>query len=60
MREAVRVSNDSPVLLDRFLSDAIECDVDALADGEAVFIGGGFQSRNYEKNISTLKKKKKK
>ena len=40
MREAVRVSNDSPVLLDRFLSDAIECDVDALADGEAVFIGG--------------------
>jgi carbamoylphosphate synthase large subunit len=30
MREAVKVSNDSPVLLDRFLNDAIECDVDAL------------------------------
>ncbi|MGA0179245.1 MAG: carbamoyl-phosphate synthase large subunit, partial [Burkholderiaceae bacterium] len=40
MREAVRVSNDSPVLLDRFLSDAIECDVDALCDGQEVFIGG--------------------
>jgi len=32
MREAVKVSNDSPVLLDRFLNDAIEVDVDALAD----------------------------
>jgi carbamoyl-phosphate synthase large subunit len=31
MREAVKVSNDSPVLLDRFLNDAIECDVDASA-----------------------------
>ncbi len=40
MREAVKVSNDSPVLLDRFLSDAIECDVDALCDGQRVFIGG--------------------
>ncbi|MEZ5643534.1 MAG: carbamoyl-phosphate synthase large subunit, partial [Burkholderiaceae bacterium] len=40
MREAVKVSNDSPVLLDRFLSDAIECDVDALCDGQQVFIGG--------------------
>ncbi|MSQ19152.1 MAG: carbamoyl-phosphate synthase large subunit [Betaproteobacteria bacterium] len=40
MREAVKVSNDSPVLLDRFLNDAIEVDVDALADGEAVVIGG--------------------
>ncbi|RZT41738.1 carbamoyl-phosphate synthase large subunit [Cupriavidus agavae] len=40
MREAVKVSNDSPVLLDRFLNDAIECDVDALCDGERVFIGG--------------------
>ncbi|MFP5307737.1 MAG: carbamoyl-phosphate synthase large subunit, partial [Gammaproteobacteria bacterium] len=40
MREAVKVSNDSPVLLDRFLNDAIEVDVDALADGSEVVIGG--------------------
>ncbi|WP_047393187.1 carbamoyl-phosphate synthase large subunit [Chitinibacter sp. ZOR0017] len=40
MREAVKVSNDSPVLLDRFLNDAIEVDVDALSDGEQVIIGG--------------------
>lgn len=40
MREAVRVSNDSPVLLDRFLNDAIEVDVDALSDGKDVVIGG--------------------
>ncbi|MBL6750724.1 MAG: carbamoyl-phosphate synthase large subunit [Nevskia sp.] len=40
MTEAVKVSNDSPVLLDRFLSDAIEIDVDALADGTDVVIGG--------------------
>jgi len=40
MREAVKVSNDSPVLLDRFLNDAIECDVDCLSDGQETFIGG--------------------
>jgi carbamoyl-phosphate synthase large subunit len=41
MREAVKVSNDSPVLLDRFLNDAIECDVDAIRDHTGrVFIGG--------------------
>jgi carbamoyl-phosphate synthase large subunit len=40
MREAVKVSNDSPVLLDRFLNDAIEVDVDALCDGTDVVIGG--------------------
>ncbi|SFZ78205.1 carbamoyl-phosphate synthase large subunit [Chitinimonas taiwanensis] len=40
MREAVKVSNDSPVLLDRFLNDAIEVDVDAISDGENVIIGG--------------------
>jgi carbamoyl-phosphate synthase large subunit len=40
MREAVKVSNDSPVLLDRFLSDAIEVDVDAVSDGRRVVIGG--------------------
>ncbi len=40
MREAVKVSNDSPVLLDRFLNDACEVDVDALSDGQEVIIGG--------------------
>ena len=40
MREAVKVSNDSPVLLDRFLNDAIEVDVDAVSDGRRVVIGG--------------------
>jgi carbamoyl-phosphate synthase large subunit len=40
MREAMKVSNDSPVLLDRFLNDAIEVDVDAVADGRRVLIGG--------------------
>jgi len=40
MREAVKVSNDSPVLLDRFLNNATEVDVDCLADGKTVLIGG--------------------
>jgi len=40
MREAVKVSNDSPVLLDRFLDDAIEVDVDCISDGRRVLIGG--------------------
>jgi carbamoyl-phosphate synthase large subunit len=40
MREAVKVSNDSPVLLDRFLNDATEVDVDAICDGKEVLIGG--------------------
>ena len=41
MREAVKVSNDSPVLLDRFLNDAIECDVDCIRDvAGQTFIGG--------------------
>jgi len=40
IRNAVSVSNDSPVLLDRFLDDAIEVDVDAVCDGEQVLIGG--------------------
>ncbi len=43
MREAVKVSNDSPVLLDRFLNDALEIDVDAICDGEDVLIGGIMQ-----------------
>ena len=40
MREAVKVSEKSPVLLDRFLDDAIEVDVDCIADGTDVMIGG--------------------
>src|SRR6184192_3612042 len=40
MREAVKVSNDSPVLLDRYLTDAIEVDVDCISDGKDVLIGG--------------------
>ena len=40
MREAVRVSEKSPVLLDRFLDDAVEVDVDCVSDGDAVMIGG--------------------
>ena len=43
MRTAVSVSNDSPVLLDRFLNDAVEVDVDAICDGEQVVIGGIMQ-----------------
>ncbi|MDP2751057.1 MAG: carbamoyl-phosphate synthase large subunit [Rhodocyclaceae bacterium] len=43
MREAIKVSNDSPVLLDRFLNDATEVDVDALSDGTQVLIGGIMQ-----------------
>ena len=40
MREAVSVSNDSPVLLDHFLDDAVEVDLDAICDGENVVLGG--------------------
>ena len=43
MREAVSVSNDSPVLLDFFLNHAIEVDVDCISDGEQVVIGGIMQ-----------------
>ncbi len=39
MQNAVQVSNDSPILLDRFLDDAVELDVDAICDGEDVVIG---------------------
>ncbi len=41
MREAVKVSHDSPVLLDRFLNDAIECDVDCIRDGDGQTLIGG-------------------
>ena len=40
LQEAVQVSNDTPVLLDRFLDHSIEVDVDAISDGKNVFIGG--------------------
>src|SRR5690606_32951366 len=40
---AVRVSEERPVLIDRFLEDAFEADVDALCDGETVVIGGVMQ-----------------
>ncbi|MFI9654201.1 carbamoyl-phosphate synthase large subunit [Guyparkeria sp. GHLCS8-2] len=40
IRDAVKVSNESPVLLDRFLDDATEMDIDAVCDGEDVVIGG--------------------
>ena len=41
MREAVKVSNDSPVLLDRYLNDAIECDVDCVRDAQGHTVIGG-------------------
>ena len=43
MKEAVQVSNDSPVLLDYFLNRAVEVDVDAVCDGERVVIGAIMQ-----------------
>src|SRR5580658_6453977 len=43
MKQAVEYSQDRPVLIDRFLEDAIEVDVDALSDGEDVVIGGIMQ-----------------
>jgi carbamoyl-phosphate synthase large subunit len=43
MKEAVEYSQDRPVLIDHFLEDAIEVDIDALSDGEDVVIGGIMQ-----------------
>ena len=43
MDEAVQVSNDSPVLIDKFLDNAIELDVDAISDGKDVYIGSVMQ-----------------
>ncbi len=40
MKEAVKVSHDSPVLLDRFLDNAIECDVDCISDGKSILVAG--------------------
>ncbi len=47
MREAVKVSNDSPVLLDRFLEQAIELDVDAICDGEKINVAGIMEHVEY-------------
>ncbi len=43
MKEAVAVSNDSPILLDSFLDQAIEVDVDIVCDGDAILVGGVMQ-----------------
>ena len=43
MREAVKASNDAPVLIDHFLADAVEVDLDAICDGKDVLIGGIMQ-----------------
>eukprot|EP01034_Spumella_vulgaris_P046638 gene46638-58154_t len=51
MTEAVKVSNDSPVLLDRFLENAIEVDVDALADSEGNVVIGGIMEHIEEAGI---------
>jgi carbamoyl-phosphate synthase large subunit len=40
MREAVRVSGENPVLIDRYLNDAIEVDVDCISDGQTVYVAG--------------------
>ncbi|HET6233724.1 MAG TPA: carbamoyl-phosphate synthase large subunit [Acetobacteraceae bacterium] len=40
MREAVRVSGDTPILIDRYLNDAIEVDVDCIADADSVYVAG--------------------
>ena len=40
MRDAVKVSGSNPVLIDRYLADAIEVDVDCIADGESVYVAG--------------------
>ena len=47
MKEAIKVSPKHPVLLDKFLEDAIEVDVDALCDGEEVYIGGIMEHIEY-------------
>ncbi len=48
MKEAVEVSNDSPVLLDRFLEQAVEVDVDAICDGTTVLVGGIMEQIEHE------------
>lgn len=47
LKNAIKVSNNAPVLLDRFLENAIEVDVDAICDGKQVFIGGIMEHIEY-------------
>ncbi len=47
IHEAVEVSEKRPVLIDKYLDNAIECEVDAVSDGEQVFIGGLMQHIEY-------------
>ena len=51
MREAVKVSNDSPVLLDRFLDNAIEVDIDVIADAEGRVLVGGVMEHIEEAGV---------
>ena len=51
MREAVKVSNDSPVLLDRFLDNAVEVDVDIIADAEGNVLIGGIMEHIEEAGV---------
>ena len=46
IEEAVRVSPEKPILIDEFLADAVELDVDAVSDGETVLIGGVMRSKS--------------
>ncbi|MBJ6977810.1 MULTISPECIES: carbamoyl-phosphate synthase large subunit [unclassified Luteimonas] len=51
MREAVKVSNDSPVLLDRFLDNAIEVDIDVIADADGQVLVGGLMEHIEEAGV---------
>ncbi|MDX1654996.1 MAG: carbamoyl-phosphate synthase large subunit, partial [Candidatus Competibacteraceae bacterium] len=51
IREAVEVSEDSPVLLDRFLNDAVEVDADAVCDGQGVVVIGGIMEHIEEAGV---------
>ncbi|TCO82973.1 carbamoyl-phosphate synthase large subunit [Plasticicumulans lactativorans] len=51
MREAVQVSNDSPVLLDRFLNDAVEIDVDCICDADGEVVIGGIMEHIEEAGV---------
>ena len=54
MREAVKVSNESPVLLDRFLNDALEVDVDALCDNTGNVIIGGIMEHVEQAGVHSV------
>ncbi|WP_149193523.1 carbamoyl-phosphate synthase large subunit [Luteimonas suaedae] len=51
MREAVKVSNDSPVLLDRFLDNAVEVDIDVIADADGQVLIGGVMEHIEEAGV---------